>query len=72
MFFVIFDVEAAIIISWAISIRAVGWPGYMAILVFIGILMAVLVYIWKIGALDFGPDGKKILKAYHKNIKKRL
>ena len=72
MFFVIFDVEAAVIISWAISMRSAGWAGYTAVLVFIGIQMTVLVYIWKIGALDFGPDGKKILKAYHKHIKKRL
>jgi len=69
MFFVIFDVEAAFIISWAIAIRSAGWMGYIAIFVFIGILIAVLTYIWRIGALDFGPNGKKILKAYHKNIK---
>lgn len=65
MFFVIFDLEAIFIVSWAISMKALGWAGYIAILIFIGILVAVLIYEWRIGALDFGPNGKKILKAYH-------
>jgi len=29
----------------------------------------VLVYEWSIGALDFGPDTKKILKAYREKVK---
>lgn len=70
MFFVIFDLETAFFISWAISIRETGWTGYIAVLIFAAILLVVLVYEWKTGALDFGPNGKKILKAYHKKIKK--
>jgi len=70
MFFVIFDLETAFIISWAISIRETGWTGYLAVLIFSAVLVVVLVYEWKTGALDFGPNGKKILKAYHKRIKK--
>ena len=72
MFFVIFDIAAVFIMLWAISIRETGWPGYIAVLLFTGILSAVLLYIWRIGALDFGPNGKKILNAYHKNIKTNL
>jgi len=72
MFFVIFDLEAAFIISWAISIRETGWTGYLAILIFAAILLVVLVYEWKTGALDFGPSGKKILKAYHEINKKHI
>lgn len=64
MFFVIFDLEAVFIISWAIAIKSLGWGGYVAILVFIAILMVVLVYEWRTGALNFGPSGKKILRAY--------
>ena len=60
MFFVIFDLEAVFIIAWAISLKDAGWTGYIGVLVFIFILIAVLVYEWKIGALDFGPKGKKI------------
>jgi NADH-quinone oxidoreductase subunit A len=66
MMFVIFDVETVFIVLWALAFKELGWPGYTAICVFIGLLVAVLVYEWTIGALNFGPDGKKILKAYHK------
>lgn len=69
MFFVIFDLEAVFIISWAIAIRDVGWGGYLAIVIFVAILVAVLIYEWRIGALDFGPQGKKILRAYKHKIK---
>ena len=69
MFFVIFDLEAIFIIAWAVAFEEVGWAGYIGVLIFTGILLAVLVYEWRIGALDFGPKGKKILSAY-KNIKK--
>jgi len=66
MFFVIFDLDAAFIIAWAVSFRELGLPGYLGILVFILILLAVLVYELGIGALNFGPDGKKILRSQNK------
>lgn len=64
MLFVIFDVETIFIVSWAIAFDELGWYGYMGVLVFIILLFVVLIYEWRNGALDFGPDGKKILKAY--------
>jgi NADH-quinone oxidoreductase subunit A len=64
MFFVIFDLDAAFIMLWAVSFREAGLAGYIGILVFIGLLVVLLVYELSIGALDFGPDGKKILKAF--------
>ena len=70
MLFVIFDVETIFILSWAIAFRELGWYGYMGVLVFIGLLAIVLVYEWRNGALDFGPDGKKILAAYKKMTQK--
>lgn len=70
MFFVVFDVASAFIIAWSISIREVGWTGFISISIFIGILLCLLLYIVKMGAFDFGPDGKKILKAYHKMLQK--
>ncbi len=69
MFFVIFDLEVVFIVAWAINAKALGWAGYIAIATFIGLLVAVLIYEWKIGALDFGPSGKKILKRYHERFK---
>jgi len=62
MFFVIFDLDAAFIMLWAVSFRELGLPGYIGIVVFIAVLMVLLVYELSIGALDFGPNGKKILK----------
>jgi NADH-quinone oxidoreductase subunit A len=62
IFFVIFDLDAVFIMSWAVSFRELGVPGYLGILVFIGILIVVLVYEIGIKALDFGPQGKRILK----------
>ena len=72
MFFVIFDLEAAFIIAWAVAFRDAGWEGYIGALIFIVILLIVLLYEWRIGALDFGPKGKKILKEYHKRNDKKL
>ena len=66
MFFVIFDLDAAFIMLWAVSFRELGVAGYIGIIIFIGILMVLLVYELSIGALDFGPDGKKILKYKNK------
>ena len=55
MLFVIFDLEAVFIFAWSVSIRELGWPGYIEILIFIGVLLAALVYLWRLGALDWGP-----------------
>jgi len=55
MFFVIFDLETVFIFSWSVSLRELGWAGYIEILVFIGVLLAALVYLWRLGALDWGP-----------------
>ena len=55
MFFVIFDLEAVFVIAWALAVRPLGWAGYAEILVFIGVLLAALAYLWRLGALDWGP-----------------
>jgi NADH-quinone oxidoreductase subunit A len=62
MFFVIFDLETIFIFAWAVAVRELRWTGYIEILVFIGILVAVLVYLWRLGALDWGPTGKRTRK----------
>jgi NADH-quinone oxidoreductase subunit A len=55
MFFVVFDLEAVFIFSWAVAVREVGWAGYLEILFFSIILVATLAYLWRLGALDWGP-----------------
>jgi len=61
MLFVIFDLEAVFIFAWSVSLRELGWAGYIEILIFIAVLFAALFYLWRIGALDWGPSkpGKK-------------
>ena len=56
MFFVVFDLEAAFLFVWAVAAREVGWAGYCEVVIFIGVLLAALIYLWKIGALDWAQD----------------
>lgn len=59
VFFVIFDLEAVFIFAWAIAFRETGWAGYIEVLIFIGILIAALVYLWRLGALDWAPERRR-------------
>lgn len=59
MFFVIFDVEAVFLFAWSISVRESGWPGLIEAFIFIFVLLASLVYLWKIGALEWAPEGRQ-------------
>jgi len=52
VFFVIFDLEALFVFAWAVAVRELGWPGYIEMLIFIGVLFAALVYLWRVGALE--------------------
>ena len=56
MIFVIFDLEAVFVIAWAIAARPLGWAGYIEILIFIAVLLVALVYLWRLGALDWGSS----------------
>src|SRR3546814_7278127 len=39
-------------------VREAGWAGFIEAFIFIFILGASLVYLWKIGALDWGPAAR--------------
>jgi NADH-quinone oxidoreductase subunit A len=62
MFFVIFDIEALFIFAWSVSARRLGWSGYIVIVIFIGILLVALMYLWRLGALDWGAQKHKPIK----------
>lgn len=51
--FIIFDLEAAFLFAWAISIREGGWLGFVEVFIFIFILLAGLLYLWRSGALEW-------------------
>ena len=59
MFFVIFDLEAVFIFAWAVAFYELGVFGYLAISVFIVILVVALIYEWKSGALEWGVKVRK-------------
>ncbi len=49
--FVVFDIEAVFIIVWAVAVRELGWPGYFAMVLFVGVLGASLFYLVRCEAL---------------------
>ena len=51
--FIIFDLEAAFLFPWAVSLDLTGWPGWITMMVFLGELAVGLAYAWKMGALDW-------------------
>ena len=57
--FIIFDLEVVFLFAWAVSIREAGWLGFIEISVFIFILVIALVYLWRIGALDWRTSVQK-------------
>jgi NADH-quinone oxidoreductase subunit A len=63
MFFVVFDLEAVFLFAWAVAARELGWAGYCEVLLFVGVLVAALIYLWKVGALDCvrAPHGSRRL-----------
>jgi NADH-quinone oxidoreductase subunit A len=59
LFFVVFDLEAVFIFAWAVNARRLGWTGYIEVVVFVVLLFAGLVYLWKAGGLDWGAAGRR-------------
>jgi len=51
--FIVFDLEAAFLFPWAVSLDVTGWPGWITMMVFLGELAIGLAYAWKKGALDW-------------------
>ena len=66
MLFVIFDVEALFLFAWSVSLRESGWAGFVEASIFIAILLAGLVYLWRIGALDWAPASRRERQAKSK------
>ena len=56
IFFIVFDVEAAFIFTWAVAWDLLGIAGLVQITVFITVLFAGLIWLWLKGGLDWGPS----------------
>jgi NADH-quinone oxidoreductase subunit A len=51
--FIVFDLEAAFLFPWAVSLDFTGWAGWLTMMVFIFELVIGLAYAWKVGALEW-------------------
>jgi len=51
--FVLFDVEVIFFYPYAVNFRELGWNGFMAVVMFVGLFVAGFIYIIKKGALDW-------------------
>jgi NADH-quinone oxidoreductase subunit A len=53
MLFILFDIEIVFLYPLAIVLEPLGWFGVTEFLVFVGILAAAYIYIWRKGALEW-------------------
>ena len=51
--FIVFDLEAAFLFPWAVSLGYIGFAGWLAMMIFLAELTLGLVYAWKKGALEW-------------------
>lgn len=51
--FIIFDLEVVFLFAWALVVREAGWAGFIEIAIFISVLLVALLYLARIGALDW-------------------
>ncbi len=51
--FILFDIEVIFFYPWAVAFRQLGLFGLIQMLVFVGILFAGYIWVWKKGALDW-------------------
>ena len=56
MIFLLFDIEVAFLYPWAMALRDLGWSGFVQVLLFMGLLLAGYIYVWRKGALDWGNE----------------
>lgn len=51
--FIIFDLEIAFLFPWAVVLHDIGMFGFLAMVIFLGILVIGFIYEWKKGALEW-------------------
>jgi NADH-quinone oxidoreductase subunit A len=53
LLFIIFDLETAFLVPWAVVFRELGWAGMSVMGIFLGLLTVGFIYEWKKGALEW-------------------
>jgi NADH-quinone oxidoreductase subunit A len=56
MIFLLFDIEVAFLYPWAMALRDLGWAGFVQMVLFMTLLLAGYVYVWRKGVLDWGQS----------------
>ncbi len=51
--FIIFDLEVAFLFPCAVAFKDVGWFGFWAMIIFLGVLTVGFIYEWRKGALEW-------------------
>ncbi|MDH3979565.1 MAG: NADH-quinone oxidoreductase subunit A [Gammaproteobacteria bacterium] len=51
--FILFDLEIAFLFPWAVVLESIGMFGFLAMMLFLGILVIGFIYEWKKGALEW-------------------
>ena len=51
--FILFDLEIAFLFPWAVVLQEIGLFGFLAMLLFLGILVVGFIYEWMKGALEW-------------------
>jgi NADH-quinone oxidoreductase subunit A len=51
--FIVFDLEAAFLFPWAVSLNVTKWSGWLTMIVFLFELIVGYAYAWKKGALEW-------------------
>ncbi|MFN8769859.1 MAG: NADH-quinone oxidoreductase subunit A [Neisseriaceae bacterium] len=51
--FILFDLEIAFLLPWALVFKQLGMYGFVVMAVFLAILVAGFIYVWKKGALEW-------------------
>jgi len=53
LLFILFDIEAIFLYPWALVYRSLGVFGFVEMVLYIIILLAGYIFLWKKGALDW-------------------
>jgi len=53
--FIVFDLEAAFLYPWALTLKEGGWALFAAVMVFVFLILVGYAYVWLKGGLDLGP-----------------
>ena len=70
MIFLLFDIEVAFLYPWAMALRELGWPGFVQVVLFMALLLAGYVYVWRKGRARLGRRRRDSSQNYEGSTRK--